>query len=79
MSNHRRDYARIPKGGSFGHKVDRETFYESIRLYCYGRERISQDKAAEMCGISTPTWVKWANRAILGEPIPDTFFKKGDK
>ncbi len=70
----------MPKAGFAWHNmVDRETFYESIRLYCYGRERINQDKAAEMCGISTPTWVKWANRAILGEPIPDTFFKKGDK
>ena len=68
----------MPKAGFAWHNmVDRETFIESIYLYCSGR--ITQSKAAKMCDISIPTWLKWANKAVLGEPIPDTFFKKDEK
>ena len=73
MANHRRDYVRIPKGGSWGNKVDRETFVYCITEVINGR--MTQGVAAKKCGISYPTFVKWANKWFYGEPIPDTFFK----
>ena len=67
----------IPKGGSFGHKVDRDTFYYCVTEVINGR--MSQRKASKMCGISFPTFNKWANALFYGDPIPDTFFKVENK
>ena len=70
----------MPKAGfTWKNMVDRETFYDSINQYCFGHERITQKQAADMCGISVPTWIKFANKVIYGEPIPDTFFKAKKK
>lgn len=63
--------------GSWGNKVDEDVFCESINRYARGE--ITQVNAAKMCGISTPTWCKWANKYLWGEPMPSSFFKAKDK
>lgn len=63
--------------GSAKCQVDREVFYESIRMLFRGEA--DSYSAAKMCGISQPTWKKWANKFLLGEEVPDNFFKDDDK
>lgn len=65
---------RVDKGRSHPKcQVDREVFYESIRMLYRGE--VNSYGAAKLCGISQPTWKKWANKLLLGEEVPESFFK----
>ena len=62
----------MKKGSHWGAKVSREVFYECVNAICLREMR--QIDAAKRCGMSDPTFRKWANKAVLGEELPDNLF-----
>lgn len=76
MSQEKRKHKKYKSGYSWGQKVDKLTFYQSVLEFLNGE--LKSADAAKRCGISKPTWVKWAEKAILGEDIPESFFKPED-
>jgi len=67
---------RPDKGGT-SCRIDQEVFLDTIAELIHGRT--NPKEAAKRCGISEPTWRKWANKFLLGEDIPETLFKKADE
>lgn len=59
------------------HRCDPDKFSEAVAEYMAGR--VTQAKAAQIAGMSTPTFLKYLNMLFNGEPFPDTLFVFEDK
>lgn len=59
------------------HRCDPDKFSEAVAEYMAGR--VTQAKAAQIAGMSTPTFLKYLNMLFSGEPFPDTLFVFEDK
>ena len=59
-----------------GKKLDREKFCDAINLYLSGKG-VSQVQCAKMCGLSTPTFMKYANELYSVGYIDGSRFKDG--
>lgn len=55
------------------HPVVKEDFYKALELVIEGR--ISLTQAGPLSGMSVPTFQKYANMVLLGEPLPDNLFE----
>ena len=59
------------------HRCDPDKFSEAVAEYMAGKA--TQAKAAQIAGMSTPTFLKYLNMLFNGEPFPDTLFVFEDK
>lgn len=59
------------------HRCDPDKFSKAAAEYMAGR--VTQAKAAQIAGMSTPTFLKYLNMLFNGEPFPDTLFVFEDK
>lgn len=59
------------------HRCDPDKFSKAVEEYMAGR--VTQAKAAQIAGMSTPTFLKYLNMLFSGELFPDTLFVFEDK
>ena len=56
---------------------DIDKFSEGVAKYL--NRECSQVKAAKIAGMSVPTFMKYVNKFLTGEELPDTLFKAKEK
>lgn len=53
-------------------QIDEDVFIDALNKVL--RREVTQKEAAAMCGLTHPTFMKWATKVVMGEPLPNGLF-----